>query len=208
MKYDYQGSAKNQDQEIRRLLFFLKASLAKPQNQEDALSHDQPLCLPASYPRVYLTSISISTSPQLDPPSPSSTLFLPAVLLLPESLVPVLQFMQTQRHHRPDLQTLILLFSGADSAPESAQVLPSVFPIIRTGYLHPFIQFLGTMRACSGAQLCLTLCDPVDSSSQAPLSTRSPRQDTGVGYHFLLQGIFPTRDRTHVSCIDRWILYH
>ena len=49
---------------------------------------------------------------------------------------------------------------------------------------------------------------PWTVAHQAPLSTRSPRQNTGVGYHFLLQGIFPTRDRTHVSCTDRWILYH
>lgn len=123
----------------KRLLFFLKASLAEPQNKEDTLSHNQPLCLPASYPRVYLTSISISTNPKLDPPFPSSTLFLPAVLLLPESLVRVLQSKQIFRHHRPDLQTLTLLFSGVDSAPASAQVQPSVFPIIRIGYLiHSF----------------------------------------------------------------------
>ena len=41
----------------------------------------------------------------------------------------------------------------------------------------------------------------------------SPGKNTGVGYHFLLQGIFLTwlRDRTHVSCVShigRRILYH
>ena len=38
-----------------------------------------------------------------------------------------------------------------------------------------------------------------------------PGKNTGVGCHFLLQGIFPTRDRTRfsfVSCIGRWILQH
>ena len=30
----------------------------------------------------------------------------------------------------------------------------------------------------------------------------------GVGWHFLLQGIFPTRGGTYVSYIGRWILYH
>ena len=37
-----------------------------------------------------------------------------------------------------------------------------------------------------------------------------PGKNTGVGCHFLLQGIFLTRDWTHVSCIScicRWILY-
>ena len=38
-----------------------------------------------------------------------------------------------------------------------------------------------------------------------------PGKNTGVGCHFLLQGIFPTRDQTCVSClsfIGRWILHH
>ena len=37
-----------------------------------------------------------------------------------------------------------------------------------------------------------------------------PGQNTGVGCHFLLQGIFLIQDQTqvsHVSCIGRWILY-
>ena len=39
------------------------------------------------------------------------------------------------------------------------------------------------------------------------------RQENGVSYHFLLQGIFRTqpRDRVHVSCVScicRRILYH
>ena len=33
-------------------------------------------------------------------------------------------------------------------------------------------------------------------------------KNTGVGCHFLLQGIFPTPDQTQVSCIGRQILYH
>ena len=39
-----------------------------------------------------------------------------------------------------------------------------------------------------------------------------PGNNTEVGCHFLLQGIFPNpRDWTHissVSCTDRWVLYH
>ena len=34
-----------------------------------------------------------------------------------------------------------------------------------------------------------------------------PGKNTGVGGHFLLQGIFPTQG-THVSCAGRQILYH
>ena len=36
----------------------------------------------------------------------------------------------------------------------------------------------------------------------------SPGQSTGVGCHFLLQGIFLTRDWTCVSCTGREILHH
>ena len=35
-----------------------------------------------------------------------------------------------------------------------------------------------------------------------------PDKNTGMGWHFLHQGIFPNRDQTHVSCIARKILYH
>ena len=36
-------------------------------------------------------------------------------------------------------------------------------------------------------QSCLTLCDPIDSSHQAPCPWDSPGKNTGVGCHFLLQ---------------------
>ena len=32
--------------------------------------------------------------------------------------------------------------------------------------------------------------------------------NTGAGCHFILQGIFLTRDQTRISCIGRQILYH
>ena len=41
-------------------------------------------------------------------------------------------------------------------------------------------------------QSCLTLCDPVDCSPQAPLSMQdSPGKSTGVSSHALLQGDLP-----------------
>ena len=30
-----------------------------------------------------------------------------------------------------------------------------------------------------------------------------PDKNAGVGFHFLLQGIFPTQDQTHISCTGR-----
>ena len=46
------------------------------------------------------------------------------------------------------------------------------------------------------AQLCLILCDPADCSPPGSWLLRpwdSPGKNTGVGCHFLLQGIFPTQ---------------
>ena len=43
------------------------------------------------------------------------------------------------------------------------------------------------------AKSCLTLGTPLTVARQAPLSMGFFRQETGVGCHFLLQGIFPTQ---------------
>ena len=43
------------------------------------------------------------------------------------------------------------------------------------------------------AQSCLTFATSWTVTYQAPPSMDSPGKDTGVGCHFLLQGIFPTQ---------------
>ena len=43
---------------------------------------------------------------------------------------------------------------------------------------------------CWIAKSYLTLCDPMDLAHQIPLSLG---KNTGVGCHFLLQGVFPTQ---------------
>ena len=44
------------------------------------------------------------------------------------------------------------------------------------------------------AQLCLTLCNPMDCTPPgSSVHGNSPGKNTGVGCHFLLQGIFPTQ---------------
>jgi len=48
----------------------------------------------------------------------------------------------------------------------------------------------------------------MDRGRQAPLSMGFPKQEHWSGIHFFLQGIFPARDGTSVSCIGRQILYH
>ena len=46
---------------------------------------------------------------------------------------------------------------------------------------------------CLVAQLCPTLCDPMDCSPPGSFAHgESPAKNTGVGCHALLQGIFPT----------------
>ena len=52
-----------------------------------------------------------------------------------------------------------------------------------------FSLLVTNMCACSVAQLCLTLCGP----TRLLCPWDSPGQNSGVGCHALLQGIFPTR---------------
>ena len=60
----------------------------------------------------------------------------------------------------------------------------------------------------SVAKLYLTLCDLKDCSPPGfSLSMGFPRQEHCRGFHFLLQGIFPTQGLTHISCIGRQVLY-
>ena len=44
------------------------------------------------------------------------------------------------------------------------------------------------------AKLCPTLETPRTMACQAPLSIGFSRKNTGIGFHFLLQGIFLTQD--------------
>ena len=58
------------------------------------------------------------------------------------------------------------------------------------------------------AQSCLTLCDPMDcSQTGSSVHEIFPGKVTGVGYHFLLQGIFPTRGSNPIPLHCRQILY-
>ena len=67
------------------------------------------------------------------------------------------------------------------------------------------------MHVCLVAQLCLTLCDPMDCSlpcSCSSLHKDSPGMNTGVGCHALLQGIFPIQRSNPGLLQCRQILYH
>ena len=65
------------------------------------------------------------------------------------------------------------------------------------------------LNLCLVAQLCPTLCDPMDCSLPGPsVHWDSPGKNTGVGCHALLQGIFPTQGSNPGLPHCRWILYH
>ena len=50
-------------------------------------------------------------------------------------------------------------------------------------------------RVCLVAQSCPTLCGPVDCNlPDSSVHGDSPGKNTGVGYHVLFQGIFPTQE--------------
>ena len=57
-----------------------------------------------------------------------------------------------------------------------------------------------------------TVCDPMDCSPPgSSVCAVFPGKNTGVGYRFLLQGIFLTQGlNPHLLCLlhCRWILYH
>ena len=56
--------------------------------------------------------------------------------------------------------------------------------------------------------ICLTLCDPMDCSPTRLFSPWDfPGNNTGVGCHALLQGIFPTQGSNLGLLHCRWILY-
>ena len=65
--------------------------------------------------------------------------------------------------------------------------------------------------AAKSLQSCPTLRPHRRQPTRLLCPWDSPGKNTGVGCHFLLQGIFPTQGSNPVSGISsfgRWILYH
>ena len=91
-------------------------------------------------------------------------------------------------------------FPGKNTGVGCHFLLQGIFPTQRSnpGLLHCrqilcHLYLSGRLRKCLVAQPCPTLCNPRTVACQAPLSWDSPGKNTGVGCHFLLQGIFPTQ---------------
>ena len=78
-----------------------------------------------------------------------------------------------------------------------------ISPFVEVVYPHVCGVFWGVKVKGKVAQSCPTLWDPMDLYSL----WNSPGQNTGVGSHFLLQGIFPTQGLNLGLPHCRWILY-
>ena len=84
------------------------------------------------------------------------------------------------------------------------QLFSSIFRVFYILY-----HFLVNMYMCLVAQLCPTLCDPMDCSPPgSSVRGDSPGKNIGVGCLALLQGIFPTQGLNAGLLHCRWILYH
>ena len=68
------------------------------------------------------------------------------------------------------------------------------------GNLEPYSSLLCLKVEMLVTQLCLTLCDPMDCTCQAPLSMEFSKQEYWSRLPFHLPGVWP-RDRTRVSYI-------
>ena len=67
----------------------------------------------------------------------------------------------------------------------------------------------GVVAVALVAQLCSTLCDPIDCSLPGSSDHGAfPGKNTGAGRHSLLQGIFPIQGLNPGLLHCRWILYH
>ena len=85
----------------------------------------------------------------------------------------------------------------------------NLFSRLEDTILPPFpLRFFTHAVLCLVAQSCPTLCDPVNCSLPgSSIHGDSPGKNTGVGYHALPQGVFPTQGSNPGLLHCRWILY-
>ena len=106
-------------------------------------------------------------------------------------------------YRRGQVETLAL--PGAQERP---QIGGDVLPGSQRGWAWARTE--GIYCCCSVAQLCLTLLWPHRLQQARLLCPWDfPDKNTGVGGHFLLQGIFPTRDHECICILfsHYWRLY-
>ena len=90
--------------------------------------------------------------------------------------------------------------------PKSKLLTPPVTNLLISQWSLSLIKALQVLVA----QLCPTLCNPMDCSPSGSSVHEifQARIHTGVGCHFLLQGIFPTQGPNLGLLHSRQILYH
>ena len=77
------------------------------------------------------------------------------------------------------------------------------------GCVHMCVCVCVCVCVCLVAQLCLTLCDPIDCGHQSPLFMALSRQEHWSGLPLPPPGDLPhPRIETAISCTRRQILYH
>ena len=83
------------------------------------------------------------------------------------------------------------------------KIKETIFYLVKLGLSYGCSEYV----LCLVAQPCLFVT-PWTIAPQAPLSVDSPGKNTGVGYHALLQGIFPTQGSDPGLLQCKQILYH
>ena len=74
--------------------------------------------------------------------------------------------------------------------------------IILIFLIYKFVYPIDSSLYAQSLQLCLRLCDPMDYNLPGSSPWDSPGKNTGVGCHFLLQGIFQTQGlNPHLLCL-------
>ena len=87
----------------------------------------------------------------------------------------------------------------------------SLFPDfgLQWSHLHKQNSILREVYCCLVTKSRLTLCDPMDFSSPGSsihgISQAAMLEWVAISFS---RGSFPPRDRTLISCIGRWVLYH
>ena len=99
----------------------------------------------------------------------------------------------------------------ADLPDPGIEPVSLMFPALTGGFFTTSTTYNSFSFAvlCLVTQSCLTLCDPMNCSlPDSSVHGDSLGKNTGVGYHALLQGIFPTQGSNPGLPHCRQILYH
>ena len=108
--------------------------------------------------------------------------------------------------NQPDIYMYLLPF-GFPSRLGHHTALSRVLCAIQY-FLVSFLSYCLVAVYCSVTKSSPTLEDPMNFSPPGSSVLGTSQARIWVGCYFLLQGIFPTRDGIHITCIGRWTLHH